>query len=251
MVDPVLRTEPVVIRHAGEKLRLVIFGEWGVGKTTLAMTFPRPFVLDSDGGLVAVTSLKQDEDLGTRFEVTSYTDLEPLYYYLKAHADEFDTIVIDGMDELAFVLTDELIERHAAYDRRKKGTNYEPHPVFEFIPEQAEYQANQRQLHKLLVQLKRLNKHIVVTLGHREPDPAKINKRHPNLAPGAVRDLLRWSSIAGELVIADEGHALVVRNGDPVRTTKSRFSGLGAVVMEPTFDKLWSVAEKGADIAES
>lgn len=238
MVAPTLRAEPVVIKHETEKLRCVFFGDPGVGKTTLAMTAPRPFVLDSDGGLVAVTAKRPKDELGKRFVVESYTDLAPLYYYLRDHTAEFDSIVLDGLDELAFVLTDELIERHVAYDKRKKGSNYDPNPTFEFIPEQAEYQANQRQLHAFLTELRRLDKHIIVTLGVREIDPPKVMKRQPNLAPGAVRDLVRWSSITGELVIADEGHALMTKNGDTVRMTKTRFSGLEPYVLEPTFAKL-------------
>jgi AAA domain len=235
---PVLTREPQPITHASEKQRLVVYGDPGVGKTTLAMTFPRPFVLNTDDGLIAVTALDPDAELGLDFDVQSYDDLAPLYFWLRDHADLYDTIIIDSLDELAFVLTDELIARHTAYDVRKKGSSYDPHPVFEMIPEQSEYQANQRQLHALLTNLRRLDKHIVVCIGVRDIDPPKVNKRQPNLAPGAMRDLMRWASVAGELVIADEGHALLVKNGDEKRESKTRFAVLSPYVLDPTFEKL-------------
>jgi hypothetical protein len=225
----------VPITHAAEKLRLVLYGEPGVGKTTLAMSFPRPFVINTDDGLVAVTSESPEAVLGEQVDVTSYKDLEALYFWLKERADDFDTVIVDSLDELAFILTDELIARGHEFDTRK---GKEMHPVTEFIPEQAEYLANQRQLHAFLTALRRLDKHLVVVLGVRAADPPKQPKRGPNLAPGAAGDLARWASVIGEMVVTDQGRALIVRNGDPARVTKTRYRALDPYVLNPTFEKL-------------
>lgn len=245
MQIPVLEREPQPITHAAEKLRLVVYGEPGVGKTTLAMTFPRPFVINSDNGLIAVTALDPAATLGIEFKVRSYDDLTPLYFWLRDHADLFDTIVLDSIDELAFVLTTELIERVTTRDKRKEGSRYDPHPAMEFIPDQLLYQANQRQLHVLLVNLARLDKHIVVCSGVRPIDVPRVPKRQPNLAPAAMHDLMRWASIAGELAFFDPKppatervRALLTENGNAVRESKSRFSVLTPYVEAPTFEKL-------------
>lgn len=232
----------VPITDENEAIRLVVFGEPGRGKTTLAMTFPRPLVLNADDGLVAVTVKADGKTLGTKVKVESYVNLQGLFFYARDHIDEWDTFVLDGIDELAFVLTNELIEMGNGYQARKHGAGYNPHPVMEFIPEQLEYQANQRQLHTFLNLMRGLGKPIVVTAGVREPDRERVWKRAPNLGPAAIKDLVRWGSVVGELVIAEvEGtkqHVLLCSNDDDVRESKTRFEALDPYVIEPTYDKL-------------
>lgn len=240
-LDP---SQVVPITHENEALRLVVFGEPGRGKTTLAMSFPKPLVLNADDGLVAVTILDRDAVLGQKVSVRKYSDLRGLVDYAEEHLDEWESFVLDGIDELAFVLTDELIGLGNEYEKRKRGTGYNPHPAMEFIPEQLEYQANQRQLHRFLNDMRRLGKPIAVTSGVREPDRERVYKRSPNLGPAAIKDLVRWGSLVGELVIADvsdkvtNAHVLLCSNNDDVRESKNRNAALDPYVVEPTYDKL-------------
>lgn len=242
MNRPVLSHTPEPIRLTNERLRLLIFAEPKVGKTTLAMTFPRPLVIDTDGGLVSVTVERPGEELGDSWVPTGHKDLEGLYWWIKEHADGHDTIVIDSGPELIFLLMEELVVAGAEYDRSKRK---EAHPVTEFVPEQAEYLANQRQMHAFLTALKRLNKHIVITSGVRED---KVGKRTADFAPGLLKIVAHWASVIGELVVVDEGpqagSRVLITQPSNARQVGSRFRALTPAVVNPTFDSLWGPVEE-------
>jgi hypothetical protein len=247
MDRPALKQEPTKIRQESERLRLVVYGEPGVGKTTLAMTFPKPLVVNTDGGLVSVTVNRPGEDLGEQWVPEGHKDLEALYFWIKSRIGEYETIVIDSLDELVFLLMDELVDAGAAYDRKKQK---DTHPVAEFVPEQAEYLANQRQMHSFLHALRQLGRHVVITSGVR----AKLGeKRTVDVAPGLQTIVERWSSILGELlVVEDESkpevngkRALIIPPSNNQRRSKNRFfHQLGNYVVDPGYQTIWGPIEE-------
>lgn len=223
-------------------LRLVVFGDPGVGKTTLALSFPRPLVINTDDGLEgdALKALKGAG--GHKITPTGYKDLEALYFQIKADSAKYDTIVIDSLDELVRLLLDEVVDEGKGKRSDKVGQS-----ILDFVPEQAEYLANQRQMHRFLIALRRLNKHIVVTSGVRQKDG---QKRTIDVAPGQQTIIYRWSSIMGELVAGvelEEGkpgqHVLVVDPGSKRSVTKTRYRALLPYVVLPEgdgFQAIWS-----------
>lgn len=223
-----MTVQPSPIELRGEALRAVIYGESKVGKTTLAATWPRPLFIDTDGGLISVTYKAGGAVPGSRYEPEGYLDLEDLVRWVREHADEHDTIVIDTADSLLSRLIYELTDERSAHGKR---------PLLMMqVPEQVEYLANQRQLDRLLFHLRQTGKHVVVLAGVRTDD----SRRGPNVSPGAQKILAAWSSLIGELVVLDDGQRALVTEPGPDRIAGSRFSEHLPAVLDPTFDKLWS-----------
>jgi AAA domain-containing protein len=235
MPTPKLRHEPKAITMDEQKMRLLCYGEPGVGKTTLALSFPRPFVINTDDGLIsgAIQGLG-----GIEYAPEGWREFEAIYWWAKAHSDAFDTVVIDSITTVQRLLMDELVE--ATYD--KKGANS---PVMEFVPEQATYLATQRQIGRILNDFRMLGKHMVVTAGVRE----KMGKKSADVSPGIFSVLSHWSSVIGQYVVVTkdaEGKTydppmralLTAPSSD--REAKSRFQSLTPYVANPTFDKVWT-----------
>lgn len=241
------------------RLCMLIYGEYGRGKSTLAATFPKPIVLDTNGGLI---SLALEGVVVDTFVPTGYEDLEAFYYWVKQHTDEYETIIVDTFDSLAALTLDEIVENAADI---KKQDNKRVMLRMEYVPEIGDHYANQRQMRRFLTELRRLGKHIVVTCGQR----SKGGVNGPDVSNGMENVLLDWTNLTGELVIIDEsqidgdelpdpagdlptaGCRLLWTEVDNTRSTRSKIKGVTPYIVEPTFDKIWSLIEAQVDAANS
>jgi len=93
---------------------IVIYGESGVGKTTLIGHLPRPFVLSADKGLLSIA----DKDI-PYIDIENMQDIDDAYSYIKKNIDKYDNIVFDSLTEIAEVVLFEMKE-----DRKDKRQAY-------------------------------------------------------------------------------------------------------------------------------
>lgn len=237
-------TSPVTkLSTTPQPLRAVIYGDPGVGKTTLALTMPRPFVIDTDGGLEgdAVTG---KEDISVQSPAT-YRDLEAIYSYLLDHESDYDTIVFDSLDGLVRLLLNEVVDQGKS---KSKGSF-----LLEVVPEQAEYLANQKQVERIINDFRRLGKNIVLTSAVRVKEG---EKRCIDVAPGLKTIVHRWSSLLGELSVvrmdpvtktkSPDGvptRVLFIDPSSTVRECKARWAALGTHVIEPDLGTVLSTTK--------
>lgn len=255
---PELTTEPSALSADEEPLIIVVYGEFGRGKTTLAASFPKPLFIDTNRGMVTLALAGQKT---MRFEPTGYEDLEALYLWIRDAVEEGDykTIVVDSLDSLVFLLMDEMTE-DAVDEKRAQGKKVSLR--MRFVPEPGDYYGNQRQMQRFLTALRRLGCHIVITSGQRVTN----GQTGLNVSPGMDRVVCDFASVIGEAVIVDEvdeedlaenpdlfeGCRVLFTEESNSRSTKSRFKSLKPFVVLPEsagFDKLWDLIE--AEYAEA
>lgn len=233
---PTLAAPPAQVDpDAQSPLRLVVYGDPGVGKTSLALSFPRPLIINTDEGLEGDALYMLQQQKGYEHSPAGHKDLEALYYFIRDNSEHFDTIVIDSLDELVRLLLDEIVDDGKGKDSKHKS-------VTDYVPEQAEYLANQRQMHTFLSQIRALRKNIVVTSAVRSAD--LDGKRTVDVAPGMQRIVKRWASVMGELVIASPAEGappariLTTDPGSARSQNKTRYAALLPYVVEPTYTEI-------------
>lgn len=92
-----------------DKLKWLIYGESGVGKTVFAASFPKPIFLDIDQGMASVTTFGLDVD---RISIEHPDQFVAAIEYLRSDT-EYETLVVDSLNELQRLLLRNVITEFA------------------------------------------------------------------------------------------------------------------------------------------
>jgi phage nucleotide-binding protein len=84
---------------------IVIYGESGVGKTTLISHLSNSIILSADKGLLSIS----DFDI-PYIEINDMQDVDDSYNYIKKNLDKYDHIIFDSLTEIAEVVLFEMKE---------------------------------------------------------------------------------------------------------------------------------------------
>jgi phage nucleotide-binding protein len=82
-------------------VKLLVYGQAGAGKTTLAASLPAPIVLSAEGGLLSI----QDADLPF-IEVDSMSTLKEAYTWIAESAEgkQYESVALDSISEIGEVV---------------------------------------------------------------------------------------------------------------------------------------------------
>jgi len=83
-------------------VKVLVYGASGVGKTRLCATAPRPIILSAEEGLLSLA--EEDVDY---IKIKNVKDLDEAYNFVKK-SEEYDTICLDSVSEIAELLLEEL-----------------------------------------------------------------------------------------------------------------------------------------------
>lgn len=101
------------------KIKLLVYGQAGSGKTMLIKTLPKPIVLSAEGGLLSI----KDSDL-PYIEIKSMADLTEAYEWVVA-SNEYESVALDSISEIA-----EVVLNH------EKKVNKDPRAAYGSMQEQ-------------------------------------------------------------------------------------------------------------------
>lgn len=92
------------------KIKALIYGQAGMGKTTLALSAPSPLLLDFDGGVHRVNYLHQ----GATVQIESWANCEDV---LKEDLSEYETLVIDTGGKMLDYMAESIIKKNPKMGR--------------------------------------------------------------------------------------------------------------------------------------
>lgn len=128
-----------------KRVRGLLYGESGVGKTVFASTWPQPLFIDAEDGMASVT-LPVD-----RVRVTSWEEVFAVVDYL-INAEElpYETIVIDSLNEIQHLCMNYIVQ---AFPQVKRS--------YQSVPQVADYGKMILDIENMVRVLKSLPMHVL------------------------------------------------------------------------------------------
>jgi len=106
---------------ADRRLKLLLWGDSGTGKTTLALQFPKPVVLDLEGG----TDLYGDAYTFDRLRTTSADAAMEAIDWLRDNTHDYETLIIDPISVYWEALQHKWSEIFLQRNKQSRGFKFE------------------------------------------------------------------------------------------------------------------------------
>jgi hypothetical protein len=152
-----MRDRPITARR--QHNTWTIYGASGAGKTLLAASAPKPYIGDSNDGLLTIADREGYEHVrGDR--VHSMKDLDEIYDNLTGTGEhdwskKYETLSLDHFDDIQGIILDALADKAAAKDDRREVD----------MLEQREYGIMGNKLRRYLRKFKKVPKHKILICG--------------------------------------------------------------------------------------
>jgi len=211
---------PTKIRN----LKMMIYGESGVGKTVLASTFPQPLFLDIDDGMISI----QGREV-FRIRITQPNEMMDAITWIITNPEKLqsiETIVVDSLNELQSIWLKNVLDE------------YPVKRPYDTLPAQTDYSKMLFDVENIVRALLLLDKHILFiaqaanrAFEDESIQPALIGKTSAKLIVAKL-DLI------GYMRKLESGRVLFFDYAGAV--TKDRLNVFPKSILDPTWDKLES-----------
>lgn len=221
-----------------DRLKVLIYGEPGVGKTVFAATSPRPIIFDIERGTTSL--LKHEHTRNT--DVLQYRNARQLEALIntidKGDLDEYETLVIDSFSMFQLRVMDDILSTNTGNQR--------------YMPDGPTYNLNTNMLRAIASQLISLPVHVILTSAvklDKEEATGRMFYR-PDLTPKLSNSLVGVCDVVGFMsadTVKDKetGNESILRKltVQPSKkiVAKSRIGG--TTIENPTFYDLLALKE--------
>jgi hypothetical protein len=162
-------------------IKALIYGQPGIGKSTLALSAPNPVLLDFDGGVQRVNGAFQCPTL----QVSSWEEVIEAIDELKKGEVECDTIVIDTAGKMLDYMGDFIIRNDEKMKMRDGSLSLKG------------YGARKVMFINFLKDVSMMGKHLVFVAHEKEDKDGEIRIVRPEMGGSSLGDLIKELDLVG------------------------------------------------------
>jgi hypothetical protein len=159
-------------------IKVLIYGQPGLGKTTLALSTPQPLLLDFDGGIHRVSPQHQTDTL----QVNNWDEVLSV---LKEDLTSYKTLVIDTAGKMLDYMTAYLIKNDPKLGKRDGALSLQG------------YGARKVMFSNFLAQVNMLGKHLVFVAHDKEEKDGDTKFIRPEIGGSSGNDLIKEIDLVG------------------------------------------------------
>lgn len=177
------------------KVKGLIYGNPGVGKTMFCAVAPKPIIANCEGGLLCldkISAYHDDLDL-LKVDIHTIKDLQELYNYLSKEEHDRETVVIDSLAEVIRIGMDEIISSP------NRDARYGDAPTLQ------DYSLNTNRMRKIVRLFRDLPMHVFFTChasNQKDEQSGRIMTK-PSLTPRISEEVMGYVDLVGYLFVAD------------------------------------------------
>jgi hypothetical protein len=231
-ITPLQETETYV--------KVLLYGEAGVGKTVLACNFGEKVILvDSAEGWVSLINHPEVEKKVQRIQYQGLSQLDAICDAIIEGHLVCDTLVLDEASGIAVLDLDTVLKA-----RSDKDASKDPN-----IPTQPDFFSNTERIRRAMSRILRLPCNVVLVSHQREDRDERTGRTfiRPAFTPKTRQSIVQLCHLVGHLTaneLTDEDGTTYVRKlqvqPTAVITAKSRIGGLPTVIDNPDFNTMFA-----------
>lgn len=192
-----------IFQPSSHKIKAVVYGPSGAGKTVFGSTAPKPIFASAEAGLLSTAGKN------TAFvEIKTFKDLLDMLDYLKNKKHDFETVVIDSITEINDIIKLDI--------ERKAGRSMQLQDWGDLA----------KKIKAILRGFRDLPMHVLfIAQEMNVDDEGKISKIVPSLNGKAATEIAYFMDIVGYLSVDSTGARLMTTLSSPKLLTKDRTPG--------------------------
>jgi hypothetical protein len=159
-------------------IKTLIYGQPGIGKSSLALSSPNPLLIDFDGGVHRINAVHQCDTL----PVTNYQEFLDV---LKEDLKDYKTLVIDTAGKMLDYMGNYLIKADPKNGKRDGGLSLQG------------YGARKGEFIRVLKQISIMGKHLVFVAHEREEKDGDTKIIRPEIGGSSAGDLIKELDLVG------------------------------------------------------
>jgi phage nucleotide-binding protein len=232
----------IPIEETRPNLKVLIYSEPGIGKSTLLGQAPNNLIIDAEDGLASLNN--HPELLGENVRVIKYKTFDGFEMIIDKIAEQpeelswIETLSIDTMSELHKKGLAEVTER----DWRRSPLNNR------YVAETEQHTENNEHIRRLVSKLRDMPVNIIMTAHSRTIEPKnRPSKTFPDFSEKLANTLAGMMDIVAFMDIQeiDGVKKRVLRlHSDGTTTAKTRIGGYPELLVDPTWNQIWEVHQK-------